>query len=179
MTPPSELEGCVLGHLWKHGPCTAYSIRKVLLDSPSLHWSGSAGAVYPLLARFEERGFVRSKKEMHGDRAGWLYTLTASGRRCFLVWLGPPVAPEVVSITPDPLRTRSYYLDALSPGRLAAFFAQGRKALKEHLRVLTAQKAEDDLERLALRGAARLTRARLAWIEEVRRALGRNRRAKR
>ena len=179
MTPPSELEGCVLGHLWKHGACTAYSVRKALLDSPSLHWSGSAGAVYPLLARFEERGLVRSKKTMQGDRAGWLYSITPAGHGRLLAWLGPPIAPDVVSITPDPLRTRVYFLDALPPRRRKAFFMQARAALEEHRAVLAAQETHDTFDRLALRGAIALTRARIAWIEEVRRALSSRRGAKR
>ena len=32
---PTELEGCVQGVVWQQGPCTAYTIRKVFLDSPS------------------------------------------------------------------------------------------------------------------------------------------------
>ena len=179
MTPPSELEGCVLGDLWKHGACTAYSIRKALLDSPSLHWSGSAGAVYPLLARFEDRGFVRSKKAMQGDRAGWLYSITPAGQGRLLAWLGPPIAPDVVSITPDPLRTRVYFLDALAPRRRKAFFMQARAALEEHLAVLAAQDTRETLDRLALRGAIALTRARIAWLEDVRRALSPRKRSKR
>jgi DNA-binding PadR family transcriptional regulator len=54
------LEGCVLGILWERGPCTAYAARKVLRESPSPYWSGSAGAVYPLLARLEGRRLVRA-----------------------------------------------------------------------------------------------------------------------
>jgi len=175
MTPPSELEGCILGHLWKHGPCTAYSVRKALLDSPSLHWSGSAGAVYPLLARFEARGLVRSKKTMRGDRAGWLCSITPAGRGRLLAWLGPPIAPDVVAIAPDPLRTRLYFLGALAPRRRAAFFTQARTALEDHLRTLAAQETPDAFDRLAMRGAMASTRARIAWLEDVRRALSRKR----
>ena len=177
MATSSELEGCVLGHLWKCGPCTAYSIRRVLLDSPSSHWSGSAGAVYPLLARFERRGLVRSRKAMRGDREGWLYALTPAGRGRFRAWLGPPITPDVVSITPDPLRTRVHFLGALSPRRRAAFFAAARAALELHLEELRAAPLADEFDRLALRGALRLTRVRLAWLEEVRRTLAARRRA--
>jgi DNA-binding PadR family transcriptional regulator len=178
MTPPSELEGCVLGHLWKHGPCTAYSVRRALFDSPSLHWSGSAGAVYPLLARLEERGFVRSKKTMRGDRVGWPCSITPAGRARLLAWLGPPIAPDVVAITPDPLRTRLYFLSALDSRRRATFFTQARAALEEHLAVLAAEETPDEFDRLALRGALALTRARIAWLEQVRRALSPRERTK-
>ena len=129
----SELEGVVLGHLWKRGPCTTYSIRKELLQSPSSHWSASSGAIYPLLARFEERGLVRSRKAMRKNRAGWRYALTAAGRKRFLAWLGPPLAGEIVSIAADPLRTRVYFLGALSGQERAAFLASARAVLKRHL----------------------------------------------
>lgn len=171
MSAPSELEGLVLGHLWKRGPCTPYSIRKELLQSPSSHWSGSAGAIYPLLARFAERGLVRSRKQARGDRDGWHYALTAKGRERFLAWLGPPLTGEVVSIAPDPLRTRVFFLGALSPAKRKAFFDSARAVLERHLEDLGRQGVADDLDRLALAGAVRLTHARLAWMEEVRRAL--------
>lgn len=179
MRAPSELEGCVLGHLWKHGPCTAYAVRSAMLESPSLQWSGSAGAIYPLLERFEERGLVRSRKAMRGERESWLYTLTAGGRGRLREWLGPPLMPDVVSITADPLRTRMYFLGALSTRERSAFIASARTALQRHLAELENCSAMDVLDRLALRGAIRMTHARLAWLDEVRRVVARGLSAKR
>lgn len=176
---PSELEGCVLGHLWKHGPCTAYSVRSAMLESPSSQWSGSAGAIYPLLQRFEERGLVRSRKAMRGERESWLYTLTAGGRGRFREWLGPPLTPDVVSITADPLRTRMYFLGALSTRERSAFIASARATLRRHLEELETSSAREVFDRLALRGAIRMTHARLAWLDEVRRVIARGMSAKR
>ena len=178
MLGTSELEGVVLGHLWKRGPCTTYSIRKELLQSPSSHWSASAGAIYPLLARFEERGLVRSRKAMHKNREGWRYSLTEAGRKRFIAWLGPPLAGEVVSIAADALRTRVYFLGALSDQERAAFLASARAVLKRHLAELSPLPGMDEFDRLALQGAVRLTRARLGWLEDVRRALTTRRRAR-
>lgn len=179
MLAPSELEGCVLGHLWKHGPCTAYSIRRTMLDSPSSHWSGSAGAIYPLLARFEERGLVGSRKSMRGDRAGWLYTLKAAGRKRFLDWIGPPLTDDVVSIAVDPLRTRVHFLAALSPRRRASFLAAAQTALERHIEELIPLPEMDEFDRLALDGAIRLSRARMAWLDDVRQSLTKEKRARR
>jgi DNA-binding PadR family transcriptional regulator len=179
MLAPSELEGCVLGHLWKYGPCTAYSIRRTLLDSPSSHWSGSAGAIYPLLARFEKRGLVSARKSMRGDRAGWLYSLKAAGRERFLAWVGPPLTEEVVSIAPDPLRTRVHFLGGLTPRRRDAFLTASRAALERHLETLAHTPDMDEFDELARRGAVRLTRARIAWLDEVRAGLARLKRTKR
>jgi DNA-binding PadR family transcriptional regulator len=169
--PASELEGCVLGLLWKQGPCTAYAIRRSLLGSPSSHWSGSAGAIYPLLRRFEERGLATSRKTLRGDRAGWQYALTAAGRERFLAWLGPPMTGEVVAIAADPLRTRAHFLGALPPKRRAAFLAAAKDALERHLGDLAPRGDVDRFDRLALRSAVRVTQARLAWLAEVGRSL--------
>jgi hypothetical protein len=115
MLGTSELEGVVLGHLWKRGPCTTYSIRKELLQSPSSHWSASAGAIYPLLARFEERGLVRSRKAMHKNREGWRYSLTARhspGRSSRL----PPIRCARGSISWVLSRTKSALPSSHRPG---------------------------------------------------------------
>src|SRR5690242_14236558 len=93
--PLSDLEGCVLGCLWKHGASTPYAVRRMFLDSPSSHWSGSAGAVYPLLERLERGGLVASRHAPRGARDGWTYSLTAAGRRRLRAWLEPPFAAEV------------------------------------------------------------------------------------
>jgi hypothetical protein len=85
----------------------------------------------------------------------------------------------VFLITPDPLRTRVYFLSALAPRRRAAFFTAASTALEEHLAVLAAEEARDEFDRLALRGAIALVRARIAWMEDVRRALSRRKKGKR
>ena len=167
----SELEGCVLGHLWKHGPCTAYAVRKEMLDSPSSHWSGSAGAIYPLLERLETRGIVLSRKTGRGDRQHWLYELTTKGLDAFLAWLAPPLEHDLISVAPDPLRTRMYYMGVLPPSRRAAFLAQARTKLEQHIEELKEPPDADEFDRLALAGAIRLTRARIAWLDDVQRLL--------
>ena len=52
----SELEAVVLGLVWSDGPCTAYAVRRTVQASLSAQWSGSAGAVYPAVARLEGPG---------------------------------------------------------------------------------------------------------------------------
>lgn len=167
----SELEGCVLGHLWKHGPCTAYAVRRQFLDSPSSHWSGSAGAIYPLLARLEERGLVTSKRLPRGGRRGWTYALAPAGRTQFLRWLAPPVTADMVSLSVDPLRTRVYFLGALPARRREVFLTESIGKLRAHLADLASVSREDEFDRLAVEGATRMMKARLAWMEELRRAL--------
>jgi DNA-binding PadR family transcriptional regulator len=175
----SELEGVVLGHLWKHGSCTAYSVRKEMLDSPSSHWSGSAGAIYPLLARLERQGLVLSRRAALGRRDASAYELTPLGTRRFLSWLGPPFDRDVVSIAVDPLRTRIHFLGALGSRGRSAFFARARAELERHLGDLMVAPAADTFDLLSRSGALRLTRARIAWLAEVERALSRREASKR
>jgi DNA-binding PadR family transcriptional regulator len=47
----SNLEGAALATIAGRGSATAYAIAKSLSDPPSEFWSGSAGAVYPLIRR--------------------------------------------------------------------------------------------------------------------------------
>ena len=163
----SELEGCVLGHLWKHGPTTAYAVRKELLQSPSWHWSGSAGAIYPLLERMERHELVVSRHGARGDRTHRSYALTDAGRNALLAWLAPTLASDIISIAPDPLRTRMYFLGALPPRRRAAFLAEARTKLLQHIKDIRAMPHSDEYDDLAIRGALRAARARIAWLKDV------------
>jgi hypothetical protein len=70
----------------------------------------------------------------------------------------------------DDMRTRVYFLGALSSGRRDAFLAEAIEEMRAHLRELRASADGDAFERLALEGAARQLEVRLAWMEDLRRA---------
>ena len=163
----SELEGCVLGILWKRGARSAYAVRREMLDSPSTHWSGSAGAIYPLLERLRKREWVRSRTASQGDRESTVYGITRAGRERLLAWIEPPFEPDVVSIAMDPLRTRVHFLGALPPARRRAFLRQARAELVRHLEELASEPVTDEFDRQSLRGGLRVTRARIAWLDEM------------
>jgi DNA-binding PadR family transcriptional regulator len=160
----SELEGCVLGQLWKEGACTPYSVRRMFLDSPSSHWSGSAGAVYPVLGRLEKQGLVAATHAPRGRRDAWTYAITAQGRRRFLAWLEPPFEPECVSLPPDPLRTRLSFLGVLPAARRARFLAGAKAALEAELEALESRAEQDEDERRAHSSGVHAMRARLRWF---------------
>lgn len=167
---PSEFEGCVLGHLSRTGPATAYSVRRAFLVSPSTHWSGSAGAMYPLLERLERRRLVSSRKAPRGGRKAWLYSITPEGRRRFLAWLQPPFSAELISIPPDPLRTRVHFLGVLSRRQRAVLLRAAIEGLRQHLAALEAEAGGNADDRSAQRGAVLITRARLDWLASLQRA---------
>jgi DNA-binding PadR family transcriptional regulator len=163
----SELEGCILGTLWLRGASTAYAVRRVFLDSPSSHWSGSAGAVYPALERLENLELVDSEHASRGDREAWRYALTSAGRRRFLTWLEPPFPEEIVSLPPDPLRTRLSFIGMLTPARRAEFFAASAAALREMRKLWKARRSDDENECWAYAAAIDAMRARLEWFERA------------
>lgn len=125
----SELECFVLGLIWRHGPCTAYEVRRMLAESPSTQWSGSAGAIYPLVTRLERRGLLNGSPQRSGKRASRAYSVNAEGVKALRAWIGPPIPPEAVTVTHDPLRSRVRFLGALPPGQRARWARAALEAL--------------------------------------------------
>ena len=95
----SELECFVLGLVWQIGPCSAYELRRHMQSSPSTQWSGSAGAVYPLVQRLERQKLLKGQSRRTGRRARREFSITSSGLARLRAWVGPPFAPEVVTVT--------------------------------------------------------------------------------
>jgi DNA-binding PadR family transcriptional regulator len=179
MAKLSELEGAVLGVVWADGPCTAYAVRRTFKDSLSPQWSGSAGAIYPLLDRLRQRGLLRSKRRPGDRRGGRLWRPTAAGLRALRQWLAPPLPDWVIGVPVDALRTRLQFLGALSPARRAAFLQDARTGLQDHIVEVekdcrTSRGGPDPYHHLVARGALAMVRARRAWLKEVARALGRS-----
>ncbi len=173
---PSELEAVVLGLIWTEGPCTAYAVRRIVKDSLSTQWSGSAGAVYPAVARLEERGLIRSRAQATGKRQSLALEPTAKGKRALASWLGPPVDAGALGIPADPLRVRLRFLELLAPERQAEFLSQAITAIKadtSRIKLDLRKRARDEspFEKAMARGALHATRARLRMLAELRDAL--------
>ncbi len=168
----TELEGCVLGLIWEMDACTTYAARKVFQKSPNPYWSGSAGAIYPLVRRLEKRNLVRASEDYTGRRRRDLYALTAEGLRSFRSWLGPHIPDWSVTIPVDPLRTHVRFLGALKPSGRAEFLANARRLLVKQIKDAKTEfksfdPQEDPYRYLAARGVAKVAQARLKWIEEA------------
>ena len=168
---PTELEGCVLGIVHTRGRCTAYVVRKELGTSPSAYWSGSAGAVYPLLDRLAQRGLLDTHETEWGSRTRRAFSLSPRGLVALRAWIGPALPSWAGSATFDPIRTRLLFLDALPRSRWPRFIRaaqhQVARALKEMRRLLAAADALSDLERWAIRGGIAELEARLRWLGQV------------
>jgi DNA-binding PadR family transcriptional regulator len=172
----SELEACVLGLVWSEGPCTPYHVQRALAASPSPHWSGSAGAIYPVFRRLEARKLIQAKEIRQGRRAGKECRLTEAGRQALRAWLGPPLPEWITDLPIDPLRTRLRFLGALPPKRRAAWLDEARDAVRGGIQRIEAdcrrlKKLDDPFPYAMARGALHLARARITWLDEVARSL--------
>jgi DNA-binding PadR family transcriptional regulator len=173
---PTELEAAVLGIVARRGPCTAYAVRKSFLDAPSTYWSGSAGAIYPLVARLEKRGLLAARERPWGRGTKKLLSLTAAGRRTLRRWLAPPLPVWVAAHTVDPVRTRLFYLDSLPAAERLRFVDDAESKTRLYLAHVRGERQRlvregNEFERLAARGIELELEARLAWLQEVRGAV--------
>lgn len=171
----SELELVILGVVSKRAPCTSYVVAKDFATSPSSHYSGSAGAVYPAVARLVRRGYLDSTEARHGRRRR-THRITRKGRDALRRWLQPPLPEDAARITYDPIRTRAYFLGLLPPRRRREFLVDAQRRLKRQIPVIEAEceryrAAGDEFSAMAMSGALFVLRARLAWIAQLRRRL--------
>ncbi len=172
----SRLELAVLGLVSAGAPCTAYWIRRQFQRSPSSHFSGSAGAVYPAVGRLEKRGLLCTTTRRDGGRRKRLYRLTRNGEAALRAWLLPPLPVEDVAFSVDPVRTRVYYLGILSAEERQQFVEDALAQTRRHAAVVAAdcdarRLGSDRMQYLGARGVLYETRARLRWLEELRREL--------
>ena len=172
----SELEGVSLGVVSNYQPCTAYSVRRELKNSPSSHWQASAGSVYPLLARLEAEGLVATKADKSDGRGRRLLTVTARGRKVLKAWIMDGADEVLISSVTDPLRSRMFFLGVLSASKQSEYLNKLIALMEGHLAEITADldsKSEhDDLyDYLGALGAVRVAETRLDWLRVVRKRL--------
>ena len=166
----TELEGCTLGLIWTNGPCTAYAVRAEFLRSPSVHWSGSAGAIYPLIRRLRARSLIAARPARQGARRATEYSLTAKGAAALKSWTSGTLEPWVVAIPMDPLRVRLRFagiLTAADRRRLIAAAADALRPQVDDAQAFLEQHRDDPAAYWLGRGALHTAKARLEWIEEM------------
>ena len=170
----TELESCVLGVTWQRGPCTAYVIRREFTISSSSHWSSSAGSIYPVLARLESLELIAAEEASWGTGTKKQYRITDAGLGTLKEWLGPPLEAWAGASTYDPIRTRMYFLGALTPAKRRRFVAEAERVTREELeRYKKGPELQnpDRFERLAATGTVYELEGRLRWLREVAREL--------
>lgn len=168
----TELEGVVLGIVDAQQPCTAYRVRQGLIESPSTYWSASAGAIYPLIERLVNLGYVKkSARDRTDGRGRAMLSLSAKGRRSLHAWIMDAATPQVAASVFDSVRARAFFLESLSVAERTLFARQSLEALERFLdQTLEFQEFQKDAARfrqLAASGAVHAARARVAWMREV------------
>ena len=169
----SELEAVTLGCIERNQPCTAYAVRRHFLQSPASHFSGSAGAIYPLVRRLAKAGLLASESATTGRRRALAYRLTATGMAALRDWLRTTLDPSA-AFTIDPLRTRILFLSALTPAEQRRWLDVAEAALRAQLPLLADllnERQDDPYLRLAHDNARREARVRLAWLRQARSVL--------
>ena len=164
------MEGVCLGLIRKHEPCTAYLVRQELRSAPSSHWQASAGSVYPLFKRLQQDGMVATTSDKKDGRGRKLLRITPQGRASLKKWLLAGADPEIISSVMDPIRSRTYFLEALSVAQRASYLD---KLVAEMERYLSTTKThlsgmpqtDDGYARLGALGAVKITEARLEWLK--------------
>ncbi|MEQ1551325.1 PadR family transcriptional regulator [Sphingorhabdus sp.] len=120
----TDLEGAALAEIASKGTATSYAIAQSFARSPSEYWSGSAGAVYPLIKRLAGRGLLEPSPAATGKRQRLDYRVTEGGRAALELWLLD--ANRAAGMGFDPLRTRLVYLHLATPSQRKAFLAEVR-----------------------------------------------------
>jgi len=171
----SELEGAVLGVISLYEPLTPYQIRKVFARSPNPHWSGSAGSIYPLVERLARKRLLSARAHVTGERRGLKYSLTAAGRKVLRSWIMDAKHEKLVGIS-DLLRLRFRFLSALKTTEQRRFVVAMIRKMTEEVKKIEADSrkkfsSHDDYSYFTARGALLMARARLIWLQEVRRHL--------
>jgi DNA-binding PadR family transcriptional regulator len=115
----TDLEGATLAEIASRGSTTSYVVAQAFATSPSEFWSGSAGAVHPLIKRLAVRGLLEPTAAATGRRQRIDYRVTARGRAALEDWLLD--ARRAAGMGFDPLRTRLGHLHLVDPARRRAF----------------------------------------------------------
>jgi DNA-binding PadR family transcriptional regulator len=168
------MEHCVLGVVWMLQPCTGYAVRKVFLESFSSAYSGSAGAIYPLLSRMLTNEFLSAESVLTGKRKASMHSLTASGEEALVGWLGETPQPED-TVEMDPIRIKLRFLGALPCenrgeviDQLITQMQRSKATIEEYESNPEVQFADDPFFHEAMRFALHTHDARIAWLQENR-----------
>lgn len=172
----SELECFTLGLIWQLGPCSPYDVRRHMQESPSTQWSGSAGAIYPLMQRLHRKGLLAARSERRGKRRRKEYSVTSNGIAVIKQWIGPPLVSDAVTVAYDPLRSRARFLGLMTPAERREWVDAASLALAEvaerveHWRQTYAT-GSDPFAAIVSRHGELDVRWRRAWLAELRAAV--------
>ena len=157
----SELEGAVLIEIGHRGNDTSFKVRRAFERSPSSSWSGSAGAVYPAIARLERAGLIEATPSGGGRGTRWL-RISVAGKRALEQWAAD--AEAACGIGADPFRGRAGVWMTLRPERRHALLTEMMAAVEEEAAKLTGRDDLDPVEGVGNDLALMQQEMRLTWL---------------
>ena len=167
----STLEQTVLGVVWKRGPCTGYAVVMEFAGSAGSAYRSGASSVYPLLNRLERAGLLASRRsERRGEKQ---YEITDLGLGVLRDWFVLSPAGDDFTCSLDVIRSRTYFLKALTMEERERFIEEALAGLKRLLAQCEAVVREyetkgDSYSVMAMTGAVYETKARIQWLKYCR-----------
>ena len=172
----TELDHTVLAIIARDGPMSAYDVRKVFAGSLTPGWSSSTGSIYPSIRRLSENGLV-SLAAPRGGRDARAVTVTGAGEAALERWLTGDTK-SISAATPDPIRTRCYFLSLMDDVHRRNFLADALHHTQQALAAAEAGRGErlaagtDPLLHLVSEGVVYQLRARRDWLRAMMDGLG-------
>lgn len=161
----TEIEGAILSEIAHRQNLTAFRVRRAFETSPSVEWSGSAGAIYPAIRRLRARGLLDGEET--GDRRSTVkLRLTSDGERAMTAWACDPDRASSVGL--DPFRLRAGVWTTLTESQRRSVMQATRKAIQANIVFLEAYMPSlDPVEATRIELSLALQRLRLAYLETV------------
>jgi DNA-binding PadR family transcriptional regulator len=171
----SHLAYIALGVVAEKQPCSGYAVMKDFQSSSSTYFSGSAGAIYPLMKRLEADGLTKVDRTKAGTRTRRNYTITDKGRDALETWLASPIPDEEVAFLVDLLRTRVLFFERLTKQQRRKFVKDCREQLRSRIAAtqkrMKAKNALSQFEQVTLASVLMIDEARIKWLDVVEREL--------
>lgn len=171
MTKLSHLAYIALGVVAESQPCSGYAVMKQFQGSSSTYFSGSAGAIYPLLRRLESAGLIREERHRAGTRVRRTYSITEGGADALATWLCAPLPPEDIAFMVDLLRARTLFFEKLPKSKRKAFVKDARSHLERRIQSFEQKIADSEtfsqIDRVSFQSVVLIDKARLQWLDIV------------
>lgn len=165
----TNLENVALAHIWRNGAMTAHELRIAFSDSSAGRYSGSAGAIYPLVKRMEAAGLVRARAAANGAQKKKLYTVTRAGKQAVERWIFDMAPADI--FPDDPIRTRFQYLHLLGGDDRARWLASAKAAVTQLDASVKAEYALEEYQSASdqhvLRSVLAINNLRRRWLQDA------------
>jgi len=165
----TDLEAVTIAYIVRRAPCTPYEVRCSFEKSTTTRFSGSAGSIYPLIKRLNDRGLLAVADTQSDGRGTRRYSATKKGRQKVQDWITGLNDPTMIGMY-DPIRSRLMNLSLLPKAAQIQWLEQVIELLKRQEEVI--QKYEEqnfvgdarlyDIARVAIR---KENEFRLSWLQ--------------